>query len=55
MEEKNRTVHVQDEARIQLMNDAYNNNNQRQMFQNQEDLKNVEHHCVRQKISYLAV
>ena len=37
MKEKNRTV--QDEARIQLMNDAYNNNNQRQMFQNQEDLK----------------
>ena len=36
MKEKNRTV--QDEARIQLMNDAYNNNNQRQMFQNQEDL-----------------
>ena len=37
MKEKHRTV--QDEARIQLMNDAYNNNNQRQMFQNQEDLK----------------
>ena len=53
MKEKHGTV--QDEARIQLMNDAYNNNNQRQMFLIQEDLKNVEHHCVRQKISYLAV
>ena len=53
MKEKNGTV--QDEARIQQKNDAYNNNNQRQMFQNQEDLKNVEHHCVRQKISYFAV